>query len=132
MKARCTNSNDKNFHRYGGRGIQVCLAWRDFVVFHDWALANGYDDNLTLDRKDNNGNYEPDNCRWATEREQARNRRSNIRYSYNGIEYCFKELCEVLNIGYSGAWKRFKKGLQPCEIFNTGNIIRIDAGQCQG
>jgi hypothetical protein len=72
MLRRCRNPNATEFNRYGGRGIAVCRSWMDFRPFRDWALASGYRDDLTIDRIDNDGNYEPGNCQWLTKSENTR------------------------------------------------------------
>lgn len=86
---RCNNDNNPSCKNYKGRGIVLCQEWRDsFEVFHDWALANGYEDHLTIDRRDNDGNYEPDNCRWVTKETQVRNTRrlrKNNTSGYRGV-----------------------------------------------
>jgi len=85
MKARCSNAREPAFERYGGRGIRVCKAWAEsFEAFRDWALANGYEPHLTIDRENNDGHYEPGNCRWATNREQNRNYSRNRPIQYAG------------------------------------------------
>ena len=87
MKTRCYNKKNKNYKNYGGRGIKICNDWpMDFPAFYDWAITNGYSDSLTIDRINNDGNYEPSNCRWATAKEQRHNQRipCRERRKYNG------------------------------------------------
>lgn len=80
MKARCYNDNNKEYHRYGGRGIKVCEEWcNDFIKFNEWAISNGYREGLQIDRIDNDGNYEPSNCRWVTKKENGNNTSKSIR-----------------------------------------------------
>jgi hypothetical protein len=85
MKCRCYNKNHFEFYNYGGKGISICDEWlNDFQSFYSWAIENGYADDLTIDRIDNNKGYFPHNCRWATYKEQANNKRTNHLITYNG------------------------------------------------
>ena len=85
MKGRCNNPNYVTYKNYGARGISVCDEWYDFVTFKDWALNNGYSDDLSIDRIDNNGNYEPNNCRWTTNSVQGMSKRTKNTSGYIGI-----------------------------------------------
>lgn len=88
MIERCTNPKHKQFGNYGGRGVTVCDQWRSFAAFGDWAAANGYSDNLQIDRRDNSRNYHPDNCAWVSQSANARNKRSNYNVSAYGETRC--------------------------------------------
>lgn len=73
MKCRCDNPKAAKFHLYGGKGIKICDQWRDYRKFREWALSSGYEESLMIDRKESNKDYEPNNCRWVTVKESARN-----------------------------------------------------------
>jgi len=108
---RCyNNTKDCEWKKYGGRGISMCNDWRDFCNFNEWALANGYNDELTIDRIDNNGNYEPSNCRWATVYEQNNNRRTNKIISFNGVTGTVREFADKYRLKYSCLYARLKLG----------------------
>lgn len=111
MKTRCYNKNSNCYERYGGRGIKVCNEWlNDFQAFYDWAMENGYKNGLTIDRINNDGDYEPKNCRWTGSIEQCRNRRSNITVNYQGRNVTLIELSEILGIPYTTIWSRYNRG----------------------
>jgi hypothetical protein len=100
MRQRCSNPKSHAYERYGGKGITVCREWDDFKCFHDWALSNGYNDNLEIDRKENSRGYGPDNCQWSTLTQQARNRSNNRLLTFNGETKSMAEWCETSKIGY--------------------------------
>lgn len=120
MKSRCLNSNDKRYERYGGRGIKICDDWKnDFEMFYRWAITNGYKENLTIDRIDTNGNYEPSNCRWITTYQQNRNYSKNHNITYNGITKCVSDWADYFNINRTTVLYRLKVGKPLDEVFRS-------------
>lgn len=121
MKGRVENPNDARYHRYGGRGIKICPEWKsDFQAFYDWAMSNGYDDNLTIDRIDNDGNYEPGNCRWATNKSQSNNRSTNINITIGHATKDLTEWCEIFELDYKTIAARYHRNefIGIDELFN--------------
>lgn len=111
MQYRCYNKNNKDYQDYGGRGIKVCDEWlEDFMNFYNWAMDNGYKENLTIDRVDVNGDYTPNNCRWVDQKTQANNRRSNVHLTYNGKTQTMTQWSEELNINYNTIRSRHRLG----------------------
>ena len=110
MKQRCNNPNYKEYDYYGGRGISICEEWKNPKNFYDWAMENGYADNLSIDRIDVNKGYEPSNCRWATPKEQCNNKRNNIRITLYGETKTLAQWCEELNLSYGMVRARIKRG----------------------
>lgn len=109
--SRCFNPNVDCYHLYGGRGITVCAEWKnDFKAFYDWSMSNGYADNLSIDRVDNNEGYSPDNCRWVTMRMQSNNRRNNVHVTMNNECKTLSEWCELYGINYKTVRDRLKRG----------------------
>lgn len=109
MKKRCENPNYKWYANYGGRGIRVCDEWQKFEPFYEWATSNGYAENLTIDRIDVNGNYEPNNCRWVDMTTQSNNKRTNRNITFNNETHTMKEWSEILGIKYSTLESRLNK-----------------------
>lgn len=118
MKSRCSNPKVPVFKNYGGRGISVCDEWvNDFEAFHSWAFSSGYTEKLTIERIDNNKGYSPDNCRWATPKEQTRNRRKTL--IVNGKT--LGEWVEILDVEYNTLLYRYNKGKLECFKTNIDN-----------
>lgn len=126
MKDRTTNPNSSKYKHYGGRGISVCPEWfNDFETFYVWAITNGYNDDLTIDRIDNDGNYEPTNCQWADMNTQANNKRSNIKLQYRGETLTLMQWCRKLKLDYPTIRSRIIDGKWSAEkAFETP--IRAD------
>lgn len=115
MRDRCQRKAHHSYADYGGRGIKVCEAWRDYEVFKNWALTHGYKEGLSLDRVDNNKGYSPENCRWATRKEQARNRRVNVVIEGR----CLAEWAEGAKVTAQSISKRLAKGWSIREACDT-------------
>ena len=111
IKGRCYNPNDNAYPNYGGRGIKMCPEWEnDFYTFRDWAIANGYDESLSIDRIDNDKDYSPDNCRWTNAKIQSNNRRSNHYITIDGVTKTMMQWSEFYNIDYARVQKRLLAG----------------------
>lgn len=112
MKQRCYNANDDFYYCYGAKGITVCEEWKNsFQNFYDWAISHGYDEKLSIDRIDSNGNYCPENCRWANSSVQSRNRTDRKRYIYDGQELLLSEISEKTGIRVGTLWQRIQRGI---------------------
>lgn len=110
MMSRCYVQNIESYKYYGKRGIKVCDEWHDFMNFYNWSINNGYSDDLTIDRINVNGNYEPSNCRWVTRKEQANNTSSNVYIYYNGETKTLSQWAEKVGIDRRTLYKRFSMG----------------------
>lgn len=111
MRQRCSNENNHRYERYGCRGIKVCKCWdSDFIAFQNWALKNGYLEGLTIERIDNNGDYEPNNCTWATAKEQANNRHTNVVFEVNGKKMNLTDIAKAYSLPYSTVNSRYLAG----------------------
>jgi len=109
---RCTNPNNQAYPLYGSRGIKVCNDWRnDFLTFYKWAINNGYVKGKMIDRIDNYSGYSPDNCRWVTTAESARNKRNNVFVKFRGKIMCLQDVANVTGINRSTLHYRLKHGL---------------------
>lgn len=110
MHNRCKNTNDIRYKQYGGKGITITDEWNSFEVFKDWALNNGYADDLSIDRIDVNKDYSPDNCRWTDAKTQSNNKSNTKYYTYNGKTHNIGEWSDIMNIPYKTLWKRINAG----------------------
>lgn len=122
MKNRCNNKNNKAFQYYGGRNIKVCKDWLEFMPFYNWAMNNGYTENLTIDRIDVNGNYEPNNCRWITLKEQANNKRKTRKINIYGEIKTSYEFEKQYGIKAHLLVDRYDKGYRNDKLIYKGNL----------
>jgi len=125
MLQRCENPSDKAYKNYGGRGITVCAEWHNAEKFINWALASGWEKGLSIDRIDNDGNYEPSNCRWATRKEQQRNRRNNRLIVFNGKTQCLADWAEEVGMDFATLWHRLYHFHWPIERAFTEPARRV-------
>lgn len=110
MKRRCNNPNRKGSKNYCDKGILVCEEWNEFINFKQWAISNGYDDTLTIERKDNNKNYCPENCCWISKSEQSKNRSTNHYITFNGETKTLSDWALTIGINRLTLQSRLKRG----------------------
>lgn len=112
IRSRCNNPNNKEYNRYGGRGIKCCDSWKEYMSFREWAISNGYKEGLTIDRIDNDGNYCPENCRWVTRTQQMQNTSLNVLVEHNSKTQTMSEWAKELGLNY----KRFHRALRQYKL----------------
>lgn len=126
IKSRCNSPNDDRYKDYGGRGIKICEEWEsDYTAFKSWSISNGYAENLSIDRINNDGNYEPSNCRWITNKEQLRNMRRNRILTFNGESHCVAEWADIVGMSYDVLITRIKRGWDTERALTEPVINRI-------
>lgn len=124
MVSRCRKDGAHNYDLYGAAGIDVCDEWTDYDTFASWAYANGYDDNLSIDRISNDKGYNPDNCRWATAETQANNRTNNRHITYGGITLTHSQWARVIGVTPQAIYSAIKRGIDGAEYIER----HLDAG----
>lgn len=118
MLTRCNPSHADKYIYYAGRGIRVCEEWKDFSVFREWSLSNGYSQGLSIDRIDTNGDYEPNNCRWATPSQQSRNTRKNRMITFSGETKCVADWAKEIGVPYNRVLWRLNSGKSVDDILS--------------
>lgn len=119
IRKRCLFPKSHNYANYGGRGITICEQWQDnYPAFKEWSLRNGYRKGLSIDRIDVNGDYSPENCRWADNTTQQNNRRCNINVTYKNQTHTLKEWSRIRNINYQTLYGRYKLGWDTPRLLN--------------
>lgn len=122
MKSRCNYSKHIEYYNYGGRGITYCSEWNEYKVFKEWALNNGYQDNLTLERIDCNGNYSPENCKWITMKEQQNNRRNTVYLTIDGEKHSLSEWSDITGISPETLRWRLRHNWKESEMLMPSNL----------
>lgn len=132
IKQRCYNVNREKYKNYGAKGITMCEDWKNnFNCFYNWATSNGYNDNLTIDRIDVNGNYEPKNCQWVNQQKQQNNRTNNHILEFNNQSYTINEWARITNIKRCTIKERLKRGWSiektlTTQVRNFRNLKQLD------
>ena len=119
MRQRCSDPNISRADSYVNKGIRVCEEWSDYTVFREWALSSGYKEGLSIDRKDNDGNYCPENCRWATRKEQMNNTSTNRKLTFRGETKTLSEWADIVDISYDTLKRRVYYGWSTERILTT-------------
>ena len=122
MRRRCYTKTCEAYKNYGGRGITITSEWDDFTVFKDWALTNGYQEGLTIERLDVNGNYCPSNCTWIPKSEQSKNRRMCNFIEYNGLRMTITDWSKYTGLNKSTIYRRLKRNLPLEEVLESKHI----------
>lgn len=130
MKKRCFNPKEPAYKYYGERGIKVCDEWAEnYSLFREWALKNGYDDTLSIERKDVNGNYCPENCCWIPLNKQNSNKRNNVLITYNGKTQILKRWAEEVGVSSTTITNRLKKGMELKNALNFSNTVETKVAE---
>lgn len=129
MMYRCYSEKHKSYCYYGGKGISVCDEWKNYSCFKEWAFKNGYEDSLSIDRIDSNGNYEPSNCRWVDNIVQGNNTSRNLVFTVNGETDTLSNLCRKYNVSYSLAHNRIRNGWEIIDALTKPKQIHKKAGK---
>lgn len=124
MRERCANESHKSFHNYGGRGIKVCARWVDSFATFIADMGEPPDRSYSIDRNDVNGDYEPGNCSWKTSAQQARNRRTNVFYQYQGKNLVIKDLAEASGVPEQTLYNRIRRGIKGEDLTRPGRLPR--------
>lgn len=127
MMKRCYDEKSDRYYTYGARGITVCEEWReDFRTFALWAVSHGWNKTLSIERRDVNGEYSPDNCTFVSMKEQMRNKTSNVVIRVNGEERCMIEWCEIYGVPYKRVHRRYHLGItEPERLFYPGDLREL-------